>query len=102
LSLSLLIILHELGHIPAKLFKTRVEKFYLFFDVKYSISKENWRNRIRWLVASWWLCKISGMIDEHGQRTDGFATTTIRISKPTWQRLIIMLGGVTVDSFWLS
>jgi regulator of sigma E protease len=41
LSLSLLIILHELGHfIPAKLFKTRVEKFYLFFDVKYSIKKK--------------------------------------------------------------
>jgi regulator of sigma E protease len=41
LSLSLLIILHELGHfIPAKLFKTRVEKFYLFFDVKYSLSKK--------------------------------------------------------------
>ncbi len=41
LSLSLLIILHELGHfIPAKLFKTRVEKFYLFFDVKYSLIKK--------------------------------------------------------------
>ena len=53
LSLSLLIILHELGHfIPAKLFKTRVEKFYLFTQ------KENRRNRIRnWLVTSWWLCK---------------------------------------------
>ncbi len=48
LSLSLLIVLHELGHfIPAKLFKTRVEKFYLFFDVKYSfIQKEDWRNRL--------------------------------------------------------
>jgi hypothetical protein len=42
------------------------------------------------------------MIDEHGQRTDGFTATTMGISKPTWQRLIIMLGGVTVDSFWLS
>ena len=41
LSLSLLIILHELGHfIPAKLFKTRVEKFYLFFDIKYSLLKK--------------------------------------------------------------
>ena len=41
LSLSLLIVLHELGHfIPAKLFKTRVEKFYLFFDVKYSLFKK--------------------------------------------------------------
>ena len=41
LSLSLLIVLHELGHfIPAKLFKTRVEKFYLFFDIKYSLFKK--------------------------------------------------------------
>jgi len=41
LSLSLLIVLHELGHfIPAKLFKTKVEKFYLFFDVKYSLFKK--------------------------------------------------------------
>ncbi len=41
LSLSLLIVFHELGHfIPAKLFKTKVEKFYLFFDVKYSLFKK--------------------------------------------------------------
>jgi regulator of sigma E protease len=41
MSLSLLIVLHELGHfIPAKLFKTRVEKFYFFFDVKYSLKKK--------------------------------------------------------------
>jgi regulator of sigma E protease len=55
LSLSLLIILHELGHfIPAKLFKTRVEKIYLFFfDVKYSLSKKKLAKPIRnWLVAS--------------------------------------------------
>jgi regulator of sigma E protease len=50
LSLSLLIILHELGHfIPAKLFKTRVEKFYLFFDVKYSLLKKENYGRIGWL-----------------------------------------------------
>ena len=41
LSLSLLIVLHELGHfLPAKAFKTRVEKFYLFFDVKFSLFKK--------------------------------------------------------------
>jgi regulator of sigma E protease len=62
LSLSLLIILHELGHfIPAKLFKTRVEKFYLFFDVKY-YQKENWRRTGGWLPLGG--CEISGMIDE--------------------------------------
>ena len=49
LSLSLLIVLHELGHfIPAKLFKTRVEKFYLFFDVKFSLFKKKiGENRLR-------------------------------------------------------
>jgi regulator of sigma E protease len=101
LSLSLLIILHELGHfIPAKLFKTRVEKFYLFFDVKYSLSKENWRNRIRnWLVASWWIREISGMIDESMDKEQMALPPQpweFR-SKPAWQRLIIMLGGVTVN-----
>ena len=60
LSLSLLIVLHELGHfIPAKLFKTRVEKFYLFFDVKFSfVQKENRRNCLRnRLVALGRICK---------------------------------------------
>ena len=59
LSLSLLIILHELGHfIPARIFKTRVEKFYLFFDVKFSLfKKKNWGNGIRnWLVTIRRLC----------------------------------------------
>jgi regulator of sigma E protease len=50
MSLSLLIVLHELGHfIPAKLFKTRVEKFYLFFDVKYSSKKKMTEYGIGWL-----------------------------------------------------
>ena len=63
LSLSILVILHELGHfIPAKLFKTRVEKFYLFFDPWFSlVKKEGWRNRVwYWLVASWWVCENLG------------------------------------------
>ena len=67
LSLSLLIILHELGHfIPAKLFKTRVEKFYLFFDVKYSLLKKKIGETeygIGWLPLGGYV-KISGMIDE--------------------------------------
>jgi regulator of sigma E protease len=65
LSLSLLIILHELGHfIPAKLFKTRVEKFYLFFDVKYSLIKKIGETEygIGWLPLGGYV-KISG-IDE--------------------------------------
>jgi regulator of sigma E protease len=102
LSLSLLIVLHELGHfIPAKLFKTRVEKFYLFFDVKYSLFKKKIGGTeygIGWLPLGGYV-KISGMIDE-SMDTEAMALPPqpweFR-SKPAWQRLIIMLGGVTVN-----
>jgi regulator of sigma E protease len=102
LSLSLLIILHELGHfIPAKLFKTRVEKFYLFFDVKFSLFKKKIGETvygIGWLPLGGYV-KISGMIDE-SMDTEQLAQEPqpweFR-SKPSWQRLIIMLGGVTVN-----
>ncbi|OBQ57435.1 RIP metalloprotease RseP [Tamlana sp. s12] len=102
LSLSLLIILHELGHfIPAKLFKTRVEKFYLFFDVKFSLFKKKIGDTvygIGWLPLGGYV-KISGMIDE-SMDTEQMAKEPqpweFR-SKPAWQRLIIMLGGVTVN-----
>ncbi|OXA84077.1 RIP metalloprotease RseP [Flavobacterium hercynium] len=102
LSLSLLIILHELGHfIPAKLFKTRVEKFYLFFDVKYSLLKKKIGETeygIGWLPLGGYV-KISGMIDESmdkEQMAQAPQPWEFR-SKPAWQRLIIMLGGVTVN-----
>ena len=66
LSLSLLIVLHELGHfLPAKAFKTRVEKFYLFFDVKcFLIQDKNWRNCLHLVLPLGGYVKISGMIDE--------------------------------------
>ncbi len=101
-SLSLLIVLHELGHfIPAKLFKTRVEKFYLFFDVKFSLFKKKIGDTvygIGWLPLGGYV-KISGMIDESMDKEQmalppqpwEFRT------KPAWQRLIIMIGGVTVN-----
>ncbi|RKS15694.1 RIP metalloprotease RseP [Flavobacterium sp. 120] len=102
LSLSLLIILHELGHfIPAKLFKTRVEKFYLFFDVKYSLIKKKIGETeygIGWLPLGGYV-KISGMIDESMDKEQmalPLQPWEFR-SKPAWQRLIIMLGGVTVN-----
>ncbi|MDI1307356.1 MAG: RIP metalloprotease RseP [bacterium] len=102
LSLSLLIILHELGHfIPAKLFKTRVEKFYLFFDVKYSVLKKKIGETeygIGWLPLGGYV-KISGMIDESMDKEQMALPPQpweFR-SKPAWQRLIIMLGGVTVN-----
>jgi len=102
LSLSLLIVLHELGHfIPAKLFKTRVEKFYLFFDVKFSLFKKKIGDTvygIGWLPLGGYV-KIAGMIDE-SMDTEQMAKEPqpweFR-SKPAWQRLIIMLGGVTVN-----
>ncbi|WP_296682993.1 RIP metalloprotease RseP [Flavobacterium sp.] len=102
LSLSLLIILHELGHfIPAKLFKTRVEKFYLFFDVKYSLLKKKIGETeygIGWLPLGGYV-KISGMIDESMDKEQMAlpAQPWEFRSKPAWQRLIIMLGGVTVN-----
>lgn len=102
LSLSILIVLHELGHfIPAKLFKTRVEKFYLFFDIKYSLFKKKIGETeygIGWLPLGGYV-KISGMIDESMDKEQMAlpAQPWEFRSKPTWQRLIIMLGGVTVN-----
>ena len=102
LSLSLLIVLHELGHfIPAKIFKTRVEKFFLFFDVKFALFKKKIGDTVYgvgWLPLGGYV-KISGMIDESMDKEQmekppqpwEFRT------KPAWQRLIIMLGGVTVN-----
>ena len=102
LSLSLLIVLHELGHfLPAKAFKTRVEKFYLFFDVKFSLFKKKIGETvygIGWLPLGGYV-KISGMIDESfdkEQMQKPPQSWEFR-SKPAWQRLIIMLGGVTVN-----
>jgi regulator of sigma E protease len=102
LSLSLLIILHELGHfIPARLFGTRVEKFFLFFDIKFALFKKKIGETvygIGWLPLGGYV-KISGMIDESmdkEQMQQPPQPWEFR-SKPAWQRLIIMLGGVTVN-----
>ena len=102
MSLSLLIILHELGHfIPARIFKTRVEKFFLFFDVKFALFKKKIGETtygIGWLPLGGYV-KISGMIDESmdtEQMKQPAQPWEFR-SKPAWQRLIIMLGGVTVN-----
>jgi len=102
LSLSLLIILHEGGHfLPAKLFKTRVEKFYLFFDPYFSVLKKKIGETeygIGWLPLGGYV-KISGMVDESmdkDQMSQPAQPWEFR-SKPAWQRLIIMIGGVVVN-----
>jgi len=103
LSLSFLIILHEWGHYyPAKLFKTRVEKFYLFFDAwgkkLVSFNYKGTEYGIGWLPLGGYV-KISGMIDESmdkEQMAEEPKEWEFR-SKPAWQRLVIMLGGVTVN-----
>ncbi len=102
LSLSILIVLHEFGHfLPARLFGTRVEKFYLFFDPGFSLFKKQIGETeygIGWLPLGGYV-KISGMIDESfdtDQMEQEPQDWEFR-SKPAWQRLIIMLGGVTVN-----
>ncbi len=100
--LSVLVILHEFGHyITAKMFKVRVEKFYLFMDAGFSLVKKKigeteWG--IGWLPLGGYV-KLSGMIDE-SMDTEQMNTEPqpweFR-SKPAWQRLIIMLGGIIVN-----
>jgi len=102
MSLSLLIVLHELGHfIPAKLFKTKVEKFYLFFDWPFSLFKKRFGDTeygIGILPLGGYV-KIAGMIDESldQEQLNREPEDWEFRSKPTWQRLIIMVGGVTVN-----
>ena len=102
LSLSILIVLHELGHmLPAKWFKTRVEKFYLFFNPGFSIfkfKKGETEYGMGWIPLGGYV-KISGMIDESmdKEQLEKPAEPWEFRSKPTWQRLIIMIGGVTVN-----
>lgn len=102
LSLSILVVFHEMGHfIAAKVFKTRVEKFYLFFNPWFSLFKFNFKGTeygLGWLPLGGYV-KISGMIDESmdkEQMKKPPQPYEFR-SKPAWQRLIIMLGGVIVN-----
>ena len=102
LSLSILIVLHEFGHfLPARLFGTRVEKFYLFFNPYFSLFKKQIGETeygLGWLPLGGYV-KISGMMDESFDKEQMAAPPQpweFR-SKPAWQRLIIMLGGVTVN-----
>ena len=104
LAISLLVLLHEGGHFFfAKLFGVRVDKFYIFFDWKFSLFKYKPKNSdteygIGWLPLGGY-CKIAGMIDESfdtEQMKQPVQPWEFR-AKPSWQRLLIMIGGVLVN-----
>lgn len=104
LSLSLLVIIHEGGHFFfARLFKIRVEKFYIFFDPWFSLFKYKPKNSdteygVGWLPLGGY-CKISGMIDESmdtEQMKQPAQPWEFR-TKPAWQRLLVMIGGVLMN-----
>ena len=102
LSFSIIVVLHELGHfIPARLFGARVEKFYLFFNPGFSL----WKKKIGdteyglgWIPFGGYV-KIAGMIDESMDKEQlNKAPESYELrSKPAYQRLIVMLGGVIVN-----
>ena len=101
MALSLLVLVHEFGHfIFSRIFKVRVEKFYLFFDWGFSLFKWKPKNSeteygVGWIPLGGY-CKISGMIDESmdtEQMKQPAQPWEFR-SKPAWQRLLIMVGGV--------
>lgn len=102
LSISILVVLHEFGHfLPARWFGIKVEKFFLFFDVKFALFKKKIGDTVYgvgWLPLGGYV-KIAGMIDE-SMDTEQMAKPAqdweFR-SKPAWQRLIVMIGGVTVN-----
>lgn len=104
LCLSFLVILHELGHfLPAKYFKTKIEKFYLFFDPWFSIIKKKIGETeygIGWIPMGGYV-KIAGMMDESMDKAQMALPPQPweYRSKPAWQRLIIICGGVIVNFF---
>lgn len=102
LMLSILVILHEFGHyITARMFKVRVEKFYLFMDAGFSLFKKKIGDTewgLGWLPLGGYV-KLSGMIDESmdTEQLKSEPQPWEFRSKPAWQRLIIMLGGIIVN-----
>ena len=102
LALSLLVIIHELGHFMfAKLFKCRVEKFYLFFDYKYSLFKKKIGETefgIGWIPIGGYV-KISGMVDESmdTEQLKQEPQPWEYRAKPAWQRFFIIIGGVMMN-----
>src|SRR6476469_6561115 len=102
LAFSILVVLHEMGHfLPAKWFGCRVDKFFLFFNPWFSLWKKKIGETIYglgWIPLGGYV-KIAGMIDESMDKEQMKQPAQLWEfrSKPAWQRLIIMLGGVTVN-----
>ena len=102
MSLTLLVAVHEFGHfIVARLFKIRVEKFYIFFDWGFSLWKKKWGDTeygLGWLPLGGY-CKIAGMVDESmdkEQLASAPQPWEYR-AKPAWQRFLVLVAGVTMN-----
>lgn len=104
LSLSILVIVHELGHfILARVFKIRVDKFYLFFDVGFALFRYKPKNShtefgVGWLPLGGY-CQIAGMVDEsvYNEQDIKPAESWELRSRPPWQRLLVMIAGVVFN-----
>ena len=103
MSLTLLVAVHEFGHfIVARLFKIRVEKFYIFFDWGFSLWKKKWRGTeygLGWLPLGGY-CKIAGMVDESMDKEQLASEPQPweYRSKPAWQRFLVLVAGVTMNA----
>ena len=102
MSLTLLVAIHEFGHfIVARIFKIRVEKFYIFFDAGFALWKKKWGDTeygLGWLPLGGY-CKIAGMVDESmdkEQLASAPQPWEYR-AKPAWQRFLVLAAGVTMN-----
>lgn len=102
MSLTLLVAVHEFGHfIMARIFKIRVEKFYIFFDAGFALWKKKWGDTeygLGWLPLGGY-CKIAGMVDESMDKEQLAAAPQPweYRAKPAWQRFLVLIAGVTMN-----
>ena len=102
MSLTLLVAIHEFGHfIMARIFKIRVEKFYIFFDAGFSLWKKKWGDTeygLGWLPLGGY-CKIAGMVDESMDKEQLASEPQPweYRAKPAWQRFLVLIAGVTMN-----
>ncbi len=102
MSLTLLVAVHEFGHfIVARIFKIRVEKFYIFFDAGFSLWKKKFGDTeygLGWLPLGGY-CKIAGMVDESMDKEQLAAEPQPweYRAKPAWQRFFVLIAGVTMN-----